>query len=61
MLSKDIPALAVGGLTSDNIKAFVDTGAADFGMSGSLYKPGDSAETVGTKARYFIDDMRAIR
>lgn len=61
VLPKDIPVLAVGGVTPDNMKAFVDAGAAGFGIGGSLYKPGDSAETVGAKAKQFIEAMRAIR
>lgn len=61
VLPKDIPVLAVGGVTPDNMKAFVDAGAAGFGIGGSLYKPGDSAEAVGAKARQFIEAMRAIR
>ena len=61
VLPKDIPVLAVGGVTPDNMKAFVDAGAAGFGIGGSLYKPGDSAEAVGAKAKQFIEAMRAIR
>jgi 2-dehydro-3-deoxyphosphogalactonate aldolase len=61
VLPKDIPVLAVGGVTPDNMKAFVDAGAAGFGIGGSLYKPGDDAATVGAKARQFIEAMRAIR
>lgn len=61
VLPKDIPVLAVGGVTPDNMKAFVDAGAAGFGIGGSLYKPGDSAEVVGAKAKQFIEAMRAIR
>jgi 2-dehydro-3-deoxyphosphogalactonate aldolase len=61
VLPKDIPVLAVGGVTPDNMKAFVDAGAAGFGIGGSLYKPGDDAATVAAKARQFIEAMRAIR
>ncbi len=61
VLPKEIPVLAVGGVTPDNMKAFVDAGAAGFGIGGSLYKPGDSAESVGARAKQFIDAMRAIR
>lgn len=61
VLPKEIPVLAVGGVTPDNMKAFVDAGAAGFGIGGSLYKPGDDAATVGAKARQFIEAMRAAR
>ena len=60
VLPRDIPVLAVGGVTPDNMKAFVDAGAAGFGIGGSLYKPGDDAATVATKAKRFIEAMRSI-
>jgi 2-dehydro-3-deoxyphosphogalactonate aldolase len=61
VLPKDIPVLAVGGVTPDNMKAFVDAGTAGFGIGGSLYKPGDDVATVAAKAKTFIEAMRAIR
>ncbi len=61
VLPKEIPVLAVGGVTPDNMKAFIDAGAAGFGIGGSLYKPGDDAAAVGAKARQFIEAMRAAR
>jgi 2-dehydro-3-deoxyphosphogalactonate aldolase len=61
VLPKDIPVLAVGGVTPDNMKAFVDAGAAGFGIGGSLYKPGDHSAAVAVKAKQFIAAMRSIR
>jgi 2-dehydro-3-deoxyphosphogalactonate aldolase len=61
VLPKHIPVLAVGGVTPDNMKAFVDAGTAGFGIGGSLYKPGDDVAAVAAKAKQFIEAMRAIR
>ena len=57
VLPKQIPVLAVGGVTLDNMQAFVEAGAAGFGIGGSLYRPGDDVATVAAKARQFIDAM----
>ncbi|NNU62831.1 2-dehydro-3-deoxy-6-phosphogalactonate aldolase [Ochrobactrum soli] len=60
VLPNDIPVLAVGGVTPDNMKAFTKAGAAGFGIGGSLYKPGAAVATVEAKARQFIRALRAI-
>ncbi|WP_374730605.1 2-dehydro-3-deoxy-6-phosphogalactonate aldolase [Aliirhizobium terrae] len=59
VLPKEIPVLAVGGVTPDNMKAFSEAGAAGFGIGGALYKPGSDVTTVAAKARQFIDAMWA--
>lgn len=60
VLPKDIPVLAVGGVTPDNMKAFIDAGAAGFGIGGSLYKAGSDVATVAENAKQFIAAMRRI-
>jgi 2-dehydro-3-deoxyphosphogalactonate aldolase len=60
VLPKEIPVLAVGGVTPDNMKAFTEAGAAGFGIGGSLYKPGSDIATVAAMAKQFIETMRAI-
>jgi 2-dehydro-3-deoxyphosphogalactonate aldolase len=59
VLPKEIPVLAVGGVTPDNMKAFAEAGAAGFGIGGSIYKPGSDVATVAAKAKQFIEAMRA--
>jgi 2-dehydro-3-deoxyphosphogalactonate aldolase len=59
VLPKEIPVLAVGGVTPDNMKAFIEAGAAGFGIGGSIYKPGSDVATVAAKAKQFIEAMRA--
>jgi 2-dehydro-3-deoxyphosphogalactonate aldolase len=60
VLPKDIPVLAVGGVTPDNMKAFIEAGAAGFGIGGSLYKVGSDVATVARNAKQFIEAMRKI-
>lgn len=42
--------LPVGGMDAGTIPAWRDAGAAGFGIGSALYKPGDSADTVRSKA-----------
>ena len=58
VLPKDLPVLAVGGITPDNMKSFIDAGTNGFGIGGSLYKPGDDVASVAAKAKLFIEAMR---
>ena len=51
VLPKGTPVLPVGGIGPGNMAAWREAGAAGFGIGSSLYKPGDTAEAVGAKAR----------
>lgn len=46
--------LPVGGIDASNMAAWQAAGAAGFGIGSSIYKPGDSAETVAAKAHALI-------
>ena len=53
VLFRDVPILAVGGMTPDTIPAWRD--ACDgFGLGSALYRPGQSAAAVGEQARRFV-------
>ncbi len=54
VLPKEIPLLAVGGVTPVNMKAFIEAGANGFGIGGSLYKPGFDTKTIADRAKQFI-------
>lgn len=54
VLPKDIPVLAVGGITTETMAAWRDAGADGFGLGSSLYKPGKSVDAVATDARAFV-------
>jgi 2-dehydro-3-deoxyphosphogalactonate aldolase len=51
VLPKGTPILPVGGMSAATIPAWKAAGAAGFGVGSSLYRPGDTAEAVGAKAR----------
>ncbi|WP_018067381.1 2-dehydro-3-deoxy-6-phosphogalactonate aldolase [Martelella mediterranea] len=60
VLPKEIPVFAVGGVTPDNMKAYVEAGASGFGIGGALYKPGADVAAIAQKARQFIEAMHRI-
>lgn len=45
--------LPVGGVSLDNMAAFIAAGAGGFGIGGALYKPGDTVAEVAAKAQAF--------
>ena len=49
----------VGGVAADNLAQWTAAGATGFGIGGQLYQPGDSAQTVGQRAREFIGSWKA--
>ena len=54
VLPRDIPILAVGGITLDNFAAWRAAGANGFGVSSALYKPGQSPAETLAKATAFV-------
>jgi len=54
VIPKDIPVLAVGGIAPDNMRPWLDAGAAGFGLGSGLYKPGQSADDTLQKARAYV-------
>ena len=61
VLPRDVPLVPVGGITPDNMAAFVDAGAQGFGLGSALYRPGLSAAEVGERARGFMTAWRKVR
>lgn len=51
--------LPVGGIAPDNMRPWLDAGAAGFGLGSALYRPGDTAADVGAKAAAFVDAWNA--
>jgi 2-dehydro-3-deoxyphosphogalactonate aldolase len=54
VIPKDIPVLAVGGITPDNMHPWLDAGATGFGLGGGLYKSGQSPAETLDKARSYV-------
>ncbi|MFL9813547.1 2-dehydro-3-deoxy-6-phosphogalactonate aldolase [Stutzerimonas sp. VN223-3] len=51
---QDCPLLPVGGITPENMAAFVDAGAAGFGLGSALYRPGQNSADVTRNATAFV-------
>ncbi|UAK26149.1 2-dehydro-3-deoxy-6-phosphogalactonate aldolase [Sphingomonas nostoxanthinifaciens] len=54
VLPKDVRLWAVGGTGAANFGEWIAAGAEGIGVGGALYRPGDSAETVGTRAAELV-------
>jgi 2-dehydro-3-deoxyphosphogalactonate aldolase len=54
VLPKDTIVIPVGGVGVAQIPGWIDAGAQGFGLGSSLYKPGDSPETVKAKAKALV-------
>src|SRR5438270_7681031 len=58
VIPRDIPLLVVGGVRPDNMKPWIDAGAAGFGLGSGLYKPGRSAAETGARARAYVQGVK---
>ena len=54
VLPPEVPLYAVGGVSAANMGEWHKAGAAGYGIGSSIYKPGDSMETVSEKARALV-------
>lgn len=61
VLPPKIPVLPVGGIGVENMAAYWQAGAAGFGVGSALYKPGDTAETLRSRAQAFIAAIAKLR
>lgn len=59
VLPKDLPLLAVGGVTPENLAQWMAAGAQGAGLGSALYKAGLSAEEVAFRAQAFVAAARA--
>ena len=53
VLPKTVPVLVVGGVTPDNMRGYLDVGAAGFGLGSGLYRPGLSPSEVRERGRAY--------
>lgn len=61
VLPKGTRLVPVGGITPDNMAAFVAAGVAGFGLGSGLYKPGMSVAEVGERARAYVAAWKALQ
>ena len=54
VLPRDVPVLAVGGMTPEGMAAWAAAGANGFGLGASLFRPGMTVDEVGAMARRFV-------
>jgi 2-dehydro-3-deoxyphosphogalactonate aldolase len=58
VLPKDVPVMAVGGISPDNMRPWLEAGASGFGLGGGLYRPGQSPAETLEKARAYVAGVR---
>lgn len=58
VIPKDVPIFVVGGVKPDNMRPWVEAGAAGFGLGSGLYKPGQSPAETLEKARAYVAAVR---
>lgn len=61
VLPKDLPLLAVGGVTPENLGQWMAAGAQGAGLGSALYKAGMSAAEAGERAQAFVAAAAAVR
>jgi 2-dehydro-3-deoxyphosphogalactonate aldolase len=54
VLPRDRPVLVVGGVTPDNMREYLQAGAAGFGLGSGLYTPGLAPAEVSRRARAYV-------
>lgn len=57
VLPKETPIFVTGGITTDNIQAFIQAGTNGFGIGGSLYKNEYSIAQVKENAQNFVSNL----
>ncbi|MDA3921616.1 MAG: 2-dehydro-3-deoxy-6-phosphogalactonate aldolase [Salinisphaera sp.] len=55
-----VPLMPVGGITPDNMQAFVEAGASGFGLGSALYQAGMDARTVAANAAAFAQSWQRL-
>ena len=58
VLPRQVPVLVVGGIGPNNMQPWTKAGADGFGLGSGLYKPGQSPEQTGAKARAYVEGVR---
>lgn len=61
VLPSDLPLLAVGGVSPENLAAWLAAGAQGAGIGSALYKPGLTAAEVGQRAQAFVAAASRVR
>ncbi|MDY1549035.1 2-dehydro-3-deoxy-6-phosphogalactonate aldolase [Luteibacter sahnii] len=60
VLPPDVPLLAVGGVTPDNLGDYLDAGCIGAGLGSDLYKPGQPVSRTRERAAAFVKAYRSV-
>jgi 2-dehydro-3-deoxyphosphogalactonate aldolase len=58
VLPRDVPIIVVGGVKPDNMKPWLEAGAAGFGLGSGLYRPGQTAGETLDRARCYVNCLK---
>ena len=58
VIPREVPVLAVGGISPDNMQPWLAAGASGFGLGSGLYKPGQAAADTLARARDYVAGVR---
>jgi 2-dehydro-3-deoxyphosphogalactonate aldolase len=61
VLPRQVPALAVGGISAANMGDYLAAGAAGFGIGGALFMPGKPLAAIAADARTIVAAFNAVR
>jgi len=60
VIPRNVPVLAVGGVTPENLGDWMAAGAAGGGLGSALYKAGRSADDVAKVAKAFVAELHRL-
>lgn len=60
VVPRNVRTCPVGGVTPDNMNAYIEAGAQGFGLGSALYKAGQSVETTAKNAQAFVAGWKTI-
>jgi 2-dehydro-3-deoxyphosphogalactonate aldolase len=61
VVPKDIKIMAVGGITPQSMRSWIEAGCDGFGIGSNIYKPGKSAADVNRSAEEFVAAWNEIK
>ena len=61
VLPRQVPVLAVGGISAANMGDYLAAGAAGFGIGGALFMPGKPLAAIAADARAIVAAYKAAR
>lgn len=60
VLPAALPLIPVGGISLENMAAYLSAGASGFGLGSALYRPGDSPASVAEKTAIYVRRIQVL-